>query len=88
MTRSFISTMQKDTFNNTDQIVRLVFTMKPRTCEIVAVVGAGIVIGFYALAQGSYALELFANFGLVAYMGCGLSHLTRKKIKGMCASPI
>jgi len=63
--------MQKDTFNNTDQIVRLgVFTMKPRTCEIVAVVGAGIVIGFYALAQGSYALELFANFGLVAYMGC------------------
>ena len=43
--------------------------MKMRIGEIGALAGTIFAILFYASAQKTYTLELFSNFGLIAYMG-------------------
>jgi len=43
--------------------------MKMRIGEIAALAACTFVTLFYATTQGTYASELFANFGLIVYMG-------------------
>lgn len=43
--------------------------MRIRTGELVALLGSVFAVLFYAIMQRTYTLELFANFGLIAYMG-------------------
>lgn len=43
--------------------------MKMRIGELAALMACAFAVLFYMLAQGTYTLELFSNFGLIAYMG-------------------
>jgi hypothetical protein len=43
--------------------------MKMREGECIALAACVTAASFYALAQGTYSLTLFANYGLITYMG-------------------
>ena len=45
---------------------------KPRLDDIVVLLLVVVVVLFYFVAQGTYALLVFANYGLIAFVGiCG-----------------